>query len=207
MLHPQVGTVSESPQVVQRLHQSALRKTKPAKIDELATILGVSVDSLNELEIAWLEEDKCWLFPERDGTGRIIGLVKRYPDGSKIFVSGGRRGLYIPKSFNVGGREILIAEGGSDTAAGLSLGWNIIGRPSADGGSKHLIDLLQGAKGRVFVIGDNDVKRDGSWPGKKGAEVVAQRLAEGIKAPVLITNPPMKFKDVRALVQSKELPQ
>ena len=207
MRYPQSDSAKESLQVVQHLHQAALKKTKPSKIEELATLLGVSADSLNDLEVAWYEEDKCWLFPERDGTGRIIGLMKRYSNGKKIFVSGGKRGLYIPKAFNVGGANILIAEGGSDTAAGLSCGWNIIGRPSADGGSQHLIDLLQGAKGRVYVIGDNDVKRDGSWPGKKGAEFVANRLTVCIKAPVLITNPPMKFKDVRALLKSKELPQ
>ncbi len=207
MSFPESESCTKSLQVIQALHQAALKNTKPLNIDELAKDLGVTPESLNELEVAWCKEMRCWLFPERNGQGKIIGLMKRFRNGSKSIISGGTRGLYIPNSFNAGGGNILIAEGGSDTAAGLSRGWNIIGRPSADGGSQHLINLLQGAKGQIYVIGDNDVKRDGSWPGKKGAQVVGQRLAAGIKAPVLITNPPMKFKDVRAIVQSKELPQ
>lgn len=207
MRYPRSDGGTHAHPTMQLLHQAALRRTSSLKVDELATSLGVTAVSLNELEVAWDEEDKCWLFPERDGRRRIIGLMKRYPDGSKYFISGGARGLYIPKSFVVSGEDIFVAEGGSDTAAGCSRGWNIIGRPSAHGGSQHLVDLLKDAKGRIYVIADNDVKRDGSWPGRRGAELVAQRLTASIKAAVLITNPPMRFKDLRAIVQSGEMPR
>jgi len=207
MRYPRSNGVADDHPAMQLLHQDALRRTSSVKIDELATSLGVTAVSLNDLEVAWDEEDKCWLFPERDGRRRVIGLMKRYPDGSKSFISGGARGLYIPKSFVVSGEDIFVAEGGSDTAAGCSRGWNIIGRPSAHGGSQHLVDLLKDAKGRIYVIADNDPKRDGGWPGRKGAESLAQLLQARIKGAVLITNPPLKYKDLRALVQSGELPQ
>jgi len=96
--HARVGNNDKSSQLnLEALHQSALAKTTTKKFEELAYTLGVSVKSLQELEVAWSEPDGCWLFPERDHQKRIIGLLRRFPDGKKRNVSGGKRGLYIPK--------------------------------------------------------------------------------------------------------------
>lgn len=206
-LHPTVETDNTSQLDLAALHRSALDKTTPEKIEELAISLGVSINSLQKLQVAWSEPDGCWLFPERDHQKRIIGLMKRFPDGTKRFVSGGRRGLYIPTSFSDRKSEIIVVEGGSDTAAGLTLGWNVIGRASASDGVSLLISLLKSAKGRICVLGDNDPKRDGTWPGRRGAEQAAQRLGAALRTDVLVTSIPMKYKDLRELVQAKEQDQ
>jgi hypothetical protein len=205
--HPTIETDNTSQLDLAALHRSALKKTTPEKIEELAISLGVSINSLHELQVAWSESDQCWLFPERDHQKRIIGLLQRFPDGTKRFVSGGKRGLYIPTSFSVRKSEIIVVEGGSDTAAGLTLGWNVVGRPSASDGVALLIPLLKSANGRILVLGDNDPKRDGSWPGRRGAEQSAQRLGAALRTDVFVTSIPMKFKDLRELVQAKEQEQ
>jgi len=166
-------------------------------------MLKVSPESLNELEVVWSPNHECWLFPERDGQRRICGLMKRYADGTKRFMQGGKRGLYIPKSFKIGSDSITVVEGGSDTAAGLTLGWNVIGRPSAGDGASHLASLLKKAKGHIYILGDNDPKRDGTWPGRRGAEKVANTLQKSLTTPVSITSIPMEFKDLRMWVQCK----
>ncbi len=205
--HPPVKTDNSSQLDQAALHRSALDKTTPEKIEELANSLGVSPNSLQELQVAWSAPDGCWLFPERDHQKRVIGLLKRFPDGTKKFVSGGSRGLYIPASFSASKPEIIVVEGGSDTAAGLSLGWNVIGRPSAFDGVSLLISLLKSATGRILVLGDNDPKRDGSWPGRRGAEEAAHRLESALRIDVFVANPPMEFKDLREWARSEEQDQ
>ena len=37
----------------------------------------------------------CWTFPEHDPAGGVVGLVRRFPDGSKRSLEGGRRGLSL----------------------------------------------------------------------------------------------------------------
>lgn len=205
--HPTVDAEIDPQLDLAALHHSALKSTTRSQIEKLASDLGVSPESLEDLRVAWSEPDGCWLFPERDHQKRIIGLMKRFPDGTKRFVSGGRRGLYIPTSFSDRKSEIIVVEGGSDTAAGLTLGWNVIGRASASDGVSLLISLLKSAKGRICVLGDNDPKRDGTWPGRRGAEQAAQRLGAALRTDVCVTSIPMKYKDLRELVQAREQDQ
>ena len=202
--HPPVDAEIEPQLDLAALHHSALKSTTRSQIEKLASDLGVSPESLEDLRVAWSEPDGCWLFPERDHQKRIIGLLKRFPDGSKRSISGGKRGLYIPTSFSVRKSEIIVVEGGSDTAAGLTLGWNVIGRASASDGVSQLIPLLKSGTGRILVLGDNDPKRDGTWPGRRGAEQAAKRLGAALRTDVLVTSIPMKYKDLRSLVQDKE---
>ena len=65
----------------------------PAMIADLAQDLGVTARSLITLGIGWIPEEACWVFPERDGEGRIVGLIRRFKDGKKLSITGGKRGL------------------------------------------------------------------------------------------------------------------
>lgn len=186
-------------------YKKLLRLTTHDHLKTLAEQLCVSIESLRNLGVAWSSKHNCWIIPERDGQRQICGLMRRNSDGSKRMVAGGSRGLYLPKSFDPTEERILIAEGASDTLAGMTRGWNIIGRPSADGGVKELMTLLKSSKGEIFVVADNDSKRDGSWPGRTGAERVAQRLAAEIHPTVNVTHPPMDFKDLREWLKTVEV--
>ncbi len=202
-MHPATDSRSIHSSEMEDLHRKLLRGKQERPLSDLADMLKVSPESLNELEVVWSPDHECWLFPERDGQRRICGLMKRYADSTKRFIQGGKRGLYIPRSFDIESDSITIVEGGSDTAAGLTLGWNVIGRPSAGDGAFHLASLLKKTKGQIYVLGDNDPKRDGTWPGRRGAEKVASILQKSLTASVSITSIPVEFKDLRTWVQSK----
>ena len=118
--------------------------------------------------MGWFANEKCWTFPEYDELRHVIGIMRRYKDGEKRFIAGGKRGLYLPKSLDLNADQIMVVEGGSDTAAALKLEWNVIGRPSASGGVPQLIQLLKATNSSIYILGDNDPKRNGTWPGRGG---------------------------------------
>lgn len=93
--------------------------------------------------------------------------------------------------------DVVVIEGMSDTAAGLDLGFRAVGKPTNMGGLPELCVLLRGHKGRVYVVGENDKKDDGQWPGKEGMTATTIRLAkEGLDARSVM--PPSNIKDLRA---------
>lgn len=65
----------------------------PAMVADLAEQLGVSARSLTVLGIGWMPLEACWVFPERDAEGRVVGLVRRFKDGKKFSTEGSKRGL------------------------------------------------------------------------------------------------------------------
>jgi len=89
---------------------------------------------------------------------------------------------------------ILIVEGASDTLVGLTLGIDTIGKFSNVGG----MDLLKRMpiRGReVWLLGENDVKPNGDWPGKDGMErayLALKGLCRAVRA-----MPPDGIKDLR----------
>ena len=66
----------------------------------LADSLGVSVDALVRLGVGVGHDDSGKQFsswPERGAEGHTIGIVRRYEDGTKKHMAGGRAGLYLPR--------------------------------------------------------------------------------------------------------------
>lgn len=174
----------------------------------LADVLGVPEEALRAVGVGFCPESAddraCWLFPERDGAGRVVGLNRRYLDGSKRQVFRSERGLaYDPAGWDRGG-PVFVVEGGSDTAALYAAGLSGVGRPSNSGGLAHLVELFRSlAPGRtVCVVGEND-QRPGKggkvlWPGKDGAEAVAAGLARALPhLTVAVAFPPAGIKDFR----------
>jgi putative DNA primase/helicase len=66
----------------------------PAMADALALDLGVTADSIRRLGIGYYPAEGCWIFPERDGMGNVIGLLRRYDNGKKYTWEGSKRGFY-----------------------------------------------------------------------------------------------------------------
>lgn len=177
----------------------------PKLLQELADALGVSPESLGDIQVGWCEASQRWSFPERNGRKQITGFLFRDRNGQKQIGTGGKRGLIIPRSFfkNPKNEPLLILEGASDTAAGLTMGWNVIGRPSVNGGVSQLAELLKSWKQKIVIIADNDMKRDGHWCGLDGAKHVASQLARQLRVPVATSTIPQKFKDVRELLKQQ----
>jgi hypothetical protein len=89
-------------------------------------------------------------------------------------LAGGRRGLSLTVDWRELHDPIILVVGPSDVLAGRYAGLNVIGRPSNSGGADLLVHACRNRL--VIVVGENDRKPDGLWPGKEGAEAVARKL-------------------------------
>jgi putative DNA primase/helicase len=179
----------------------------PALADELCERLGLPRLALDTLPlIGYDPASGAWTFPEKDGVGRIIGLVCRFRDGSKKAMPGSQRGLTVPVRWSERGTPLLIVEGQSDTLALSLCAVSAIGRPSNSGGVEMLAELLADfpLDRPVIVLGENDQKPDGKWPGKDGAIQVASALAEKLQRRISWTLPPDGAKDIRSWILSQK---
>ena len=191
-----------------------------SKAQELADRLGVSVQSLIALGCGWDPakpfgmKGNCWTFPSRDGDGNVIGIALRFPEtrrnrggkeSNKGMMTGGRQGLfYDPSSWSRGSGPILLVEGASDTAAAMTMGLAVVGRPSDRGGVLHLANLLEAipADRPILVVGERDEKGDGNWPGRDGAIATATQLAKELHRTILWSIVPDGAKDTREFLQA-----
>src|SRR5262249_1488199 len=139
-------------------------------------------------------------FPERNGTGAVIGITCRYLDGEKKAWKGGKRGLFVPTGWREAGGPLLLVEGPSDTLAAVALNLAVIGRPSNTGGVEHLAELLRDfpSERRILVVAEYDANDKGEWPGRDGAVETATRLAKRLGRSVSRALPPNGSKDLPA---------
>lgn len=208
-----------SPEECEKLAKDCYQSPDAASVRVgVAGSLGVSVSSLEALRVGSGSDYNGvrWSsWPCRDGQGRIVGLTRRYKDGGKKTFPGSRAGVFCARDWHKQKGPVLILEGGSDVAAALDAGLCAIGRPSNTGGVHYLLDALKthASNRPVLVIGENDEKPEkrgqlefcrvdcsgcaNCWPGKYGAEAVADRL--GIPGNVMM--PPGGMKDFREMVR------
>jgi hypothetical protein len=133
----------------------------------------------------------CWTFPMRNAGGTVIGVRLRTPDGFKYAIRGSRQGLFIPADLGAP-PQLLIAEGPTDTAALLDLGFAAIGRPCCTGGTRHVVELVRRINPTSIVI-----VADADEFGLKGAADLALALAAYTRD-VRLIRPPDGIKDARA---------
>ena len=154
--------------------------------------------------------------PEFDSTGRIVGIMKRSPPSDpavdardeQLMMKGGSRGLMMVTGWRDRGESdrtpahnpVLIVEGASCALAAASAGLSSIGRPGNEAGREYLARILADwpADRPIIVLGENDEKPDGKWPGREGGEKLAQGLANDLTRTVLFALPPADAKDLRA---------
>ena len=164
----------------------------------LAAQLGVSAESLRRLHIG--HDGRAYTFPMRMPDGSVCGIRLRYPNGRKLSVKGGRDGLFLPDpaTDETEPGPLFIAEGPTDCAALLDLGFVTIGRPSCSGGTAYVVQLARNRN--VIIVGDAD------GPGKRGAIQLARELRPSCPS-VQIIIPPPGIKDARAWLQAGATPR
>lgn len=167
-------------------------------IDKLANELGVSIRSLERLEVGWNGQGHT--FPMRDDRERIIGIRVRGTKG-KWAVPGSRNGIFWPEGVYSGSDwPLVICEGPTDCAALLDMEFDVIGRPSCLGGVGYIVEFLKGRRRDVIIMADKDEPKerpDGSvwFPGQEGAMRLSKAIAP-IARSVKIVKPPF-HKDIR----------
>lgn len=167
-------------------------------IDHASRRLGITPGSLRRFRIGWWIAQSCWTWPMTDAGGsRIIGITRRFLDGSKKCLKGARAGLYVPADLprDMSKLTLLVVEGGSDAAAGLDLGFWSIGRFSCTHGAPLLRRVLrQRRPAQVAICADT-----GNIHEKRGAEKLARDLLPYARELRLIAPP---AKDLRAWLRS-----
>lgn len=181
----------------------------PAQQADLAQRVGVPAFAFDEFLIGYQAvspDGPAYLFPEYDGQADIVGLHRRYAAGPKR--SAGQRGLYLPLDWRKVPGPVFCPEGASDTLTLRALGLLGVGRPSCRGGLDALASLLAGfpASRPLVIVGENDAKPDGSWPGRDGAVETARELQRRLDRPVLWALPPDDLKDVNDWAKAQGLP-
>ena len=134
--------------------------TTRVQIEILADALQVSPESLEDLEVACCQIGRGCSFPLRDGAGRLRG-TQVYNDLAEAISLGqpkdsrghGENGLIIPRSFDLNKPEIVIVDGAINTAAGLSLGWNVIGCGRGGECVSAAIECLKFATSDIRILG------------------------------------------------------
>lgn len=177
----------------------------------LCRSLGLPEDALNCLPLlgSFIGPDglPVYTFPEQDGAGSTIGINRRFPDGAKKHMPGGGRGITLPNGWDDDSLSAMfIVEGPTDTAAMVAAGLKAIGRPSNRGGVQYLAEAIM-AKIRpsrtIIVVGENDKKPDGLWPGLEGCMAVAGGLKYLLPNEVRFALAPTDYKDVRDFLTSE----
>ncbi len=192
----------------------------PELLQELAKLLGLPVSALQRFGVGWRPYDErpvpygtavgsCWTIPEHDGRGRIVGISRRYRNGEKRHLPGGRRGLILAEGWRELPGPIYVPEGFSDTAALVAAGYCAVGRPSATGGLDELAELLATEDRPIVILGENDKHpadddRKARWPGREGAEQICSGLAERLgRSDIKVMLPPDNHKDIRAFLAAE----
>jgi replicative DNA helicase len=198
--HSQNGTAKDD--WATKAEQYADRLTQDRR-GRLADVLGVPVKSLDALPVGYGDDHggEFFTFPEVDGTEYPVGITRRYCDsGDKKAMKGARRGLTVPVGWRARTEgPVLVPEGASCTLALWAAGRCAIGRPSCTGGVEYLAQLLATVPTdrQIVIIGENDRKADGQWPGRDGARQTAAQLSKLLNRQVAVAMVPEGFKDAR----------
>ena len=182
-----VGTPAARADWQERAEQAAAQ-TSEATLRQLSSQLGVSVESLRRLGFFWTERHRAFGIPMRDAQGAVTGIRLRNWSGRKWAVLGSREGVFVPRGLELLRGPVLIAEGPTDCAAALDLGFESVGRPSCHGALSITGRLVAGAD--VVVVSDRDDQ------GRRGAAELAEFLL--LYCPTVCTiEPPEASADLR----------
>jgi|TARA_R100000084_G_C4585592_1_gene115880 DNA primase len=144
--------------------------------------LGLPQRYLQVLGLGWSAKAGAYTFPMKNHEGQVVGVRLRYPDGKKLSAKGSKAGLFMADKVDTDG-VLLVAEGPTDTAALMTTGHQVVGRPSCNGGTNFVYQMISWRTSLV-IVADNDK------PGKEGAK----RLAEICKC---------KTKSVKIIIPRK----
>ena len=147
--------------------------------------LGTIIDPINghEMYEGWIS------IPYITASGSCVGFkFRRLDDGKPKYGSptGQKAHLYNVTDILLASPYVVVCEGELDTVitSGV-LGIPAVGVPGVQAWKPHFSKLFNGYD-TIYVVGDNDIKEDGSNPGAE----FAKRVASEIINSVIVTLPP-----------------
>jgi hypothetical protein len=158
-------------------------RNSSGELSKAATSLGVSVASLRRLNAGY--DGEAITFPMVNEKQNVCGIRRRFADGRKLSVKGGKEGVF--RGYEETG-PVVIVEGPTDAAAAITLGVQALGRPSCTGGTRIVAALLAGRTATIMA--------DADGPGLAGAARLAKQLG------CRVATPPDGHKDLRAWLRS-----
>lgn len=169
----------------------------PVALERHAASLGLTASSLRRLGIGWFPEEEAWTFPMSNGKRQAVGIRRRWEDGRKRSIAGGRNGLFVPFGLPARLTTVYMPEGPTNTAALLDLGLPAVGRPDCSSGLDEIVEMFGSHKPLLVLVADRD-KPDklGRLAGEAGAKALAQAFRLR-KWPVSIIQPPEGINDPR----------
>ena len=172
----------------QEINQETLAVLEERGISELVAAkyqIGTIVEPINghEMYTGWIS------IPYITAVGHCVGFkFRRLDDGKPKYGSptGQKAHLYNVSDLTLPSKYIIITEGELDAVitSGV-LGIPAVGVPGVAAWKSHFPKLFAGYE-TVFVVGDNDVKEDGSNPGAE----FSKRVANEVMNSTIVTLPP-----------------
>lgn len=221
-LRPRTITTIDASEIA---HKAFEHPDAESKRKELATDWGVTEECLRKLFVGWSTQFRkpCWTIPERSPKGAIVGINRRFEDGTKMQWSGGSRGLIFVSGWLDEPGPVLLPEGASDVAVLLSMRLCAVGRPSCCSCIDELVELLGDLSPErpIVVLGECDRKTQSElsnsrrhrhrpdcpgcslcWPGRHGAIQTANELMRRLGREIAWALPPDGAKDIREWIKS-----
>ena len=157
-------------------------------LPKLAAEWNVNISTLRNLFIGW--DGEAYNIAMRNGNFEVIGIHRRFPDGTKCAVSGSKNGLFY-SICKVIQPELIIVEGASDCATILDMGFYAIGRPNCSGGKEYIKEFIENNPviKKVLIIGENDAA------GMEGSKKLKKYIKNLIYT--ILCLPPQYYNDVR----------
>lgn len=172
---------------------------QPKWWDRLGHLLQLPVGELQRLQVGWSHEHQATTWPMTDSRGQIIGVrLRSMESGKKWSILGSSEGIFLPHDLPKHVEQLFIAEGPTDCAALLSLGFDCIGRPSCQGAVSITQKTVRRLRPSECVI---VADADANGAGKRGAESLAAKLVRTCPK-VRIIYPPGGHNDARDWVRS-----
>ncbi len=171
------------------------RYARVADLESIAKPLGLDAGALRRLGVGFDPDSGASTWPEHDADRRVVGILLRSRDGSKKLRTGDKAGLFMPRDLplDLAGERLLIAEGATDTAAGLGLGRWTVGRHAATCSFEHAARLVRTIRPTtVSILADRD--KDGL--GLSSSQRLAARLTPYC-GDVRLLETPEGVKDLR----------
>lgn len=179
------------------LSETYRKAATSAMVVKLAVHLGVSFDSLRAFDTGW--DGETATTPMRIASRKIVGIQRRWPDGTKRCVNGSKGGLFIPNGLN-GASPLFVVEGVSDAEALYTIGLSVVGVYNAGANGEEVVTFAAGRE--IVIVADNDAKLK---RGFIGGRIRTARLCKQLrkaKLDVTMIHPPKNLKDARQWVQS-----